>query len=423
MLGRARHLGRALRHRNYRLFMAGQGISLVGTWLTRFAISWMAYRLTGSAFMLGVVAFCNNAPTVVIAPIAGVLVDRWDRHRVLVVTQVAAMLQSAALAAFALADAMTVWHLMALGALQGAINGFDMPARQSFLRQMIDHPADLPNAIALNSSMVNVAKLVGPAIAALLVASVGEGLCFAIDAASYLAVLGSLFAMRVRPQERRPRKGRVRDELAEGIRYAAGVPIVRAVLALLAISSVLGGAYTSLLPVVATEELGGGPYTLGILMSSGGMGALAGALYLASRSTVVGLGTVIARCAFGLGLAMIALELATTVWLAAAIVFAIGLNLMVQLAATNTIVQTVVDTDKLGRVMSLYTIAFTGGMPLGAFLEGSLAHQIGAVHTFAIAGVICIASALVFRLSLPRLRAATRPLYIELGIIKSGSGP
>ncbi|HEY5937133.1 MAG TPA: MFS transporter [Kofleriaceae bacterium] len=410
-------LVRALRHRNYRLFVAGQSISLVGTWLTRFATIWMAYRLTGSPFVLGMVAFFGHAPTVVIAPIAGVLIDRWDRHRVLVLTQVAAMLQSAALAAFAFADAMTVWHLMALGAVQGVINGFDMPARQSFLRQMIDDPADLPNAIALNSSMVNLAKLAGPAIAAVLVAMVGEAWCFAIDAASYVAVVCSLLAIRVAKPPRRARTGHVWAELAEGVRYAGSVAIVRAVLILLAISSVLGGAYGSLLPAVAGEHLGGGPYTLGVLMSASGSGALCGALYLAHRTTVVGLGGVIARCAFVLGAGLAALELAPSVWLAAPILFVIGMALMIQLAATNTIVQTVVDPDKLGRVMSLYAVAFSGGMPLGAFLEGALASRIGAIHTFAIAGVGCMLSALVFYRALPELRIATRPLYIRLGLV------
>jgi MFS family permease len=258
MRPRALHLGRALRHRNYRLFFAGQGTSLIGTWLTRFATNWMAYRLTGSPLILGLVVFCGHAPTVLIAPIAGVLVDRWDRHRVILLTQVAALLQSAALAAFALTGTMTVWHLMALGAVQGVINAFDMPARQSFLRQMIDDREDLPNAIALNSSMVNLAKLVGPAIAAVLVGAFGEGWCFAIDAVSYVAVVASLLAMRVPKLVAPPRGGHVFAQLADGVRYAASVPIVRAVLVLLALSSVVGGAYGSLLPVVAAQHLHGG---------------------------------------------------------------------------------------------------------------------------------------------------------------------
>lgn len=412
-----RHLTRALRHRNYRLFVAGQGISLIGTWVTRFAMTWMAYRMTGSPFVLGVVAFCSHAPIAMVAPIAGVLVDRWDRHRVLVITQVASMLQSATLAVFALTGLMEVWHLMVLGALKGVINGFDMPARQAFVRRMIDDPADLPNAIAINSSMVNLAKLLGPAIAATLVGLVGEGVCFAIDAGSYVAVVGSLLAMRVPEEPRRPRGGRLLAELGDGLRYVAGVPLVRALLVLLVGSSLLGGAYLSLLPVVAAEHLGGGPYTLGVLMGAGGTGALAGALFLANRSTVLGLGRIAGRCALSLGLALIALELAFTTWLAAPILFVVGASLMIQLASTNTVIQTLVDHDKLGRVMSIYAVALAGGMPVGAFLQGALATRIGAVHTFAVAGALCAASALAFLRALPRLRVASRPLYVKLGLI------
>jgi MFS family permease len=410
-------LARALRHRNYRLFVFGQSISLVGTWLTRFATTWMAYRLTGSAFVLGLVAFCGHAPTSLVAPIAGVFVDRWDRHRVLVITQVAAMLQSAALAVFALTGLMTVWHLLVLGAVQGVINGFDMPARQSFVRRMIDDPADLPNAIALNSSMVNIAKLLGPMIAAALVGLVGEGWCFAIDSASYIAVVASLLAMRVPKETRRAANGKVLADLRDGVRYVRSVPLVRALLLLLVCSAILGGPYMSLLPIVAAEHLGGGPYTLGILMGAGGTGALAGALFLANRTTVVGLGGIVGRCAFVLGAGLVALELAGRVWIAAPVLFVVGAALMIQMASTNTLLQTLVDQDKLGRVMSLYAVAFAGGMPLGAFLQGSLASRIGAIHTFAAAGVLCLAFALVYLRALPHLRETSRALYVRLGLL------
>jgi MFS family permease len=408
-------VARALRHRNYRLFFLGQGTSQIGTWLSKFATSWMAYRLTGSPFMLGLVTFFNNAPTPLIAPFAGVFVDRRNRHHV--ATQCAAALQSAALAAFAFTGTMTVWHLIWLGAAQGVINAFDMPARQSFLREMIDDRADLPNAIALNSSMVNGAKLIGPAIAAVLVGLVGEAWCFAIDAVSYLAVIGSLLAMTVKPKPMTPRSGRVIADIIDGVRYAASVPIVRSVLILLGITSVLGGAYTTLLPVIAGKNLHGGPGTLGVLMTAAGLGALSGALYLATRSTVVGLGRVIGITVLGLGVGMIALELASSTWIAAALLYLVGASLMIQMAATNTIVQTVTPPDMLGRVMSLYLVAFTGGTPLGALIEGSLASHIGAIHAFAIAGVVCLASGIWFMRSLPELRALTRPLYVELGIL------
>jgi MFS family permease len=414
MVGR---LGRALRHRNYRLYITGQGISVIGTWLTRFATVWMAYDLSHSALILGLVGFFGQAPTSIIAPFAGVLIDRWDRHRTIVVTQIAAMLQSAALAVFALTHTMTVWHLLVLGAVQAVINAFDMPARQSFLGQMIEDRADLPNAIALNSSMINSARLIGPAIAAVLVGWQGAGICFAIDAASYLAVISSLLAMRVKQRPPVVRTGDVLADLAEGLRYVWRFPLVRALLLLLASSSVLGGAYGTLLPVVAARTLHGGPYTLGILMGSAGCGALAGALYLASRRTVVGLPTVIKRCALGLGAGMIALELATTTAAAVPLLFIVGLSMMMQLAATNTVIQSIVEDKMLGRVIGLYAVAFFGGAPVGALLEGALASQIGAIHTFALAGAICLVSGMVFASALPELRRVSRPLYVRLGLI------
>jgi MFS family permease len=411
-----RMFGRALRHRNYQLFFAGQGISVIGTWLTRFATSWMAYRLTGSALVLGLVAFFGQAPTSLIAPFAGVLIDRWDRHRTIVVTQVVAMLQSAALAAFALTDTMTVWHLLVLGAVQAVINGFDLPARQSFLGQMIDDRADLPNAIALNSSIVNSARLIGPLIAAVLVALWGEGWCFAIDAASYLAVIASLLMMRVPKRPPRGRRGHVLAELAEGLRYVWHLPLVRAVLLLLAISSVVGGGYSALMPIVATTTLHGGPHTLGLLMGAAGCGALVGALYLASRRNVIGLPTVILRCSLGLGIGLVALELATSMWIAMPVMFLVGLSMIMQSAASNTVLQTLVEDRMLGRVISLYAVAFFGGMPLGALLQGALAHRIGVIHTLAVAGGVCLASALVYAAALPRLQLASRALYVQRGL-------
>jgi MFS family permease len=417
-------LARALRHRNYRLFFLGQGISLIGTWLTRFATVWMVYKLTHSGALLGLVAFCGQAPSSVIAPIAGVLVDRWDRHRVIVITQIAAMLQSAALAAFAFTGLMTVWHLMVLGTVQAVINAFDMPARQSFLSQMIDDRADLPNAIALNSSLVNSARLLGPAVAATLVALFGEAWCFAIDAATYVAVVASLLMMRVPKRAiTRKRESRVWHELVEGWRYVVDAPLVRAVLLLLAVTSVLGGSYTTLLPMVAGSTLRGGAHTLGVLMGAAGCGALCGALYLAARSTVVGLGGVIGRCTLALGAALIGLRLASNVYIATPLLFVTGLSWMVQMGSTNTIVQTIVDADKLGRVMSLYAVAFFGGMPIGALIEGALADQIGPMNTFMTAGIAVALAGAVYLRALPGIRSASRPLYIRLGLIPStGTG-
>ena len=392
------HLGRALRHRNFRLFFIGQGVSLIGTGLTSFATVWMVYRLTHSGLLLGLVAFFGQAPAAVIAPLAGVLVDRWDRHRVIIATQIAAMLQSAALAVFALTGHMTVWHLMVLGAVQAVINGFDVPARQSFLRELVEDRADLPNAIALNSSMFNCARMIGPVIAAALVTWVGEGYCFAIDAFSYLAVVTSLLAVRVAKRPPRPRR-HVWIEMKEGWHYVVGHPLVRAVLLLVSISSLLGGAYGALLPLIAHLAK-----NLGILMAGSGLGALSGALYLANRRSVVGLGTVIARSVIVLGGSMIALRVAPGVWLATAVMFVMGAAIMIQMASSNTILQTVVDPDRIGRVMSLYTMTLFTFVPLGALLLGTFADRIGVLDTFSVAGVVTITAGLVFMRALPKIR-------------------
>ena len=401
-----RRIGRALRHRNYRLFFVGQGISLVGTWLTRFATVWMTYRLTHSGALLGLVAFFGQAPSSLIAPIAGVLVDRWDRHKTIVVTQIFAMLQSAALAFFAFTGLMTVWHLMALGAVQAVINAFDMPARQSFLGQMVEDRADLPNAIALTSSMVNGARLLGPVFAAGLVALFGEGWCFAIDAASYLAVIASLLAMTVapRPDRVRVRESRVWAEMKEGYLYVVRLPMVRASLLLLAVTSVLGGSYSTLLPLVAGTRLHGDANTLGILMAAAGAGALLGALYLAMRESEHGLARVIGVSTLALGVSLVALRFATSEWSAMPILFVTGAGWMVQMASTNTVIQTSVDADRLGRVMSLYAVAFFAGMPVGSLIEGWLADQIDAMNTFLCAGIAVIVAGLVYARALDWFR-------------------
>ncbi|HQZ40034.1 MAG TPA: MFS transporter [Vicinamibacterales bacterium] len=411
-------LTRALQHRNFRLFFGGQSVSLVGTWITRVATSWLIYRLTGSELLLGIAGFCGQIPTLVITPFAGVLVDRMDRRRILVVTQAASLVQSALLAILTLAGLITVTHIIALQVLQGVINAFDTPARQAFVSEMVEDRRDLPNAIALNSSMVNGSRIIGPSIGGLLIAAVGEGWCFAIDAVSYFGVIGSLVAMRVVP---RPRDGaagtRLLEELRHGGRYVgANVPI-RTVLTLVAIVSAAGTPYTVLMPVIAAEVLGGGANTLGILMAATGVGALGGALYLASRESVVGLGRVVMFATFLFGGGLIGFSQTTALWAACLLLAVVGAGFMMLLAGANTFLQTVVDEHLRGRVMAFYTMAFFGMVPIGSLVGGAVAERLGAPTTVGLSGLMCVAAGVWFAYRLPAIRAMVRPVYAARGIV------
>ena len=408
---------RALRHRNYRLFVAGQGISLVGTWITRVAMSWLVYRLTGSAVLLGVVGFAGQIPTFLLSPFAGVWVDRLDRYHVLIATQVLAMAQSAALAVLTISGRIEVWHLIALAVVQGLISAFDVPARQAFVVEMVEGKDDLPNAIALNSSLVNAARLVGPAIAGVMVAAVGEGWCFAVDSASYLAVIASLLAMTVVRRERVAPERHVLADLSAGFRYAFGFRPIRAGLILLALVSLAGAPYTTLMPVVADRVLHGGPNTLGLLMGATGVGALGGALWLAARKSVVGLGTVIPIASAVFGLSLVAFAFSTVLWVSMLCLVGTGAGFMIQMASTNTVIQTLVRDEMRGRVMAFYTMAFFGTLPFGSLLAGTLAERIGTPWTIAGGGAVCVLGALAFSRVLPALRAQVRPIYVEKGLL------
>jgi len=409
---------RALRHRNYRLFFTGQTVSLIGTWMTRIATSWLVYRLTRSALLLGLVGFAGQIPSFLLAPFAGVLVDRWNRHRLLVVTQILAMIQSAALAALALTGIINIWHVLALCLFQGVINAFDMPARQAFVVEMVEKREDLGNAIALNSTMVNAARLLGPSLGGILIAAVGEGWCFFTDAVSYLAVIASLLLMRLvqRPHLVRERAPVLR-ELREGWSYVVGSPPIRSILLLLALVSLVGMPYTVLMPIFASEVLHGGPHTLGFLMGAVGVGALLGAVFLANRRTVVGLGKVLPIAAGLFGVGLIGFSLSRVLWLSLILLLLTGIGFMVNMAASNTLLQTLVDDSKRGRVMSFYTMAIVGITPFGSLLAGALAHRIGTPHTLLLGGIGCIAGALWFVTLLPRLREKVRPIYIQMGLL------
>lgn len=398
-------LARALKHRNYRLFFLGQGVSLTGTWLTRVATSWLVYRLSHSAVMLGLVSFASLIPASILTPFAGVLVDRWNRHRVLTLAQIAAALQATALAILTIGGWITIPHLLILSGIQGLIRAFEIPARQAFVVEMIEDRADLPNAIALNSSLANLARLLGPSFAGILIASVGEGGCFAIDAISYLAVISTLLMMRLRPvppKSTAPKK--MRQELLEGFAYARSSPVILAVLGLLALISFTGVPYRTLLPMIVSERLGGDARILGYLTAASGLGALGGALFLASRPSLKGIGRVISLSALTFGLGLMLFGLSHSFWFSLPMMLVTGLGMMVEMAASNTLIQSLVSEDMRGRVMSLYAMAFTGMMPFGGLFGGFLAAQIGAGPTLAWGGSLCCLGGLAFGAVLPRLR-------------------
>ena len=390
------HIFRALRHRNYRLFFGGQTISLVGTWMQQIAMSWLVYRLTNSAFLLGIVGFLGQIPTFLLAPFAGVIADKYNRHRVLIITQTLAMLQALILSALVLANCITVGHIMTLSVFLGLVNSFDIPVRQAFTVEMIEEREDLGNAIALNSSMVNAARLIGPSLAGVLIAAFGEGICFLLNGVSYIAVIGSLLAMKITPRQIRPSDAHVLHGLREGFVYAFNFAPIRSILILLALVSLMGVPYQVLMPVFAKDIFHGGPITLGFLTAMSGVGALTGAIYLAGRKSVIGLGKIIPLFSGLFGLAVIAFALSGVLWFSMPVICVAGFAMMIQMAASNTVLQTVVEEDKRGRIMSLYTMSFMGMVPFGNLLAGSLGGKIGAPNTLLLGGTCCIIGALVF---------------------------
>lgn len=412
-----RQVFRSLEHRNFRLFFIGQGMSLIGTWMQLTAVAWLVWRLEHSAFLLGLVGFASRIPTFVFAPIAGVWVDRMNRYHLVILTQVLSMIQALLFAALMYSGHIQVWHIVALSLLLGCINTLDIPARQSFLIQLLNRKEDLVNAIALNSSMVNGARLIGPSIAGFLVAGFGEAVCFLLNGLSYVAVIGGLLMMRVTPNKKVPRHTAILKNLMEGFHYAFGFPPIRALLLLLAVVSLTGAAYTQLLPIFAEIILHGDARTQGALISATAIGALAGALYLAGRRTVRGLGRVVAWSPVIFGVGLIGMGLSSVLWLTMLIMPMVGLGLMVQLAATNTLLQTIVDDDKRGRVMSFYSMAFMGMVPLGSLIAGTMAHYVGAPMTVIIGGICCIIGAYSFARVLPKLKAHIHPIYVKKGII------
>jgi MFS family permease len=411
------HAWRALKHRNFKLFFFGQGISVIGTWMTRLATGWLVYRLTHSALLLGVVSFAGQIVSFALGPFAGVWVERLNRRKLLVWTQALASLQSLAMAALTLAHVIHLWEIIALASLQGLINAFDMPGRQSFLVQMVEDRNDLSNAIAINSSLANGARLIGPAIAGVVIGAFGEGWCFFIDGISYFAVIASLLMMKIRPVDFSRSKSSMLEQMREGWDYVRGFRPIRTILLLFSLISLMGFPYSVLLPVFAGQILHGGPNTLGWLTGASGVGALISALSLALRKSVVGLTLMIQISTATLGGALILFGLSHTLWISLLLMTFVGFGLMQAASVTNTIVQSLVPDDKRARVMSYYTMAFFGAAPLGSLLAGILAERIGAPYTVIVTGVFCVAGSLWFTLEVPQVNAVMRLIYQEMGLL------
>jgi MFS family permease len=403
---------RALAHRNYRLFVAGQLTSLIGTWMQMVAQSWLVFRLTGSPLQLGLVGFSAQMPILLLSPVGGAIADRWPRRRVLLLTQTAMMTLAFVLAALSLTGTVRIWHVFVLSALLGVANAIDMPTRQAFVVELVGK-LDLVNAIALNSSMVNGARLIGPAVAGLLVATVGEGWCFLLNGVSFLAVIAGLAAMRIpRSSHTAPVGGMVRH-VVEGFGFVAQSPPIRALLLLLGCVSLMGMPYTVLGPVIAEKVLHGGPQAYGLLMSAAGVGSLIGAAALAAKRSTRGLFRWTAMAAAGFGGSLILFSLSRVFWLSAALLIPAGFCMMIQMASSNTLIQSMVPDRLRGRVMSVYAMMFLGMTPFGALLAGVLARPFGAPATVAFGGSVCLAASAVFAWRLPGLRPHARHLLEE----------
>lgn len=409
---------RSLKYRNYRLFFSGQSISLIGTWMQRIAMPWLVYHMTGSELLLGVVSFAGQIPTFLLSPLAGVVTDRQNKYKVLLVTQIASLVQASVLAFLALTGTIELWHIVVLSVIMGCVNAFDVPTRHSLVIDMVENKDDLGNAIALNSLMFNGARLLGPSVAGLLLAVTSEGVCFLINAISYLFVIGSILMMRIEVRKSPVNNKQIFRELREGLNYAFGFAPIRHLLLLLTVVSLTGMSYQVLMPVYAKDILHGGSSTYGFMMGAAGLGALAGAIFLASRTTVLRLGRLIPATTILAGAGLIVLAFSRFFPAALLLMGTIGAGMMLQSSASNTILQTITDDDKRGRIMSLYTMAVMGTAPFGSLMSGALAKAIGTPNTILIFGICTIAGALIFLRKLPELRRIVRPLYVKLGIIR-----
>lgn len=416
--GRLNLMFRALKYKNFRLFVGGQSLSLIGTWIQMVALTWLVYQLTNSALMLGIVGFSGQLPMFIVSPFAGVFADRWNRHKMLLITQTLALFQALILSVLVFSNTVQIWHIIVLSTFLGIINAFDMPIRQAFVFDMIEnHKEDIGNAIALNSSMVNAARLIGPSIAGILIATVGEGWCFLVNSISFLAVVISLLKMNVKFTPGPVKDLKVFKELKEGFSYTFKFPPIKYLIVLLASVSIMSTAVTLLAPVFAKQYLKGGADIYGFLIGAFGSGALLGAVYLLNKKNVLGLGRLIAIAVFTFGISMILFSFSRLFLFSLFMMFFAGTGMMLHVASTNTLLQTISEESKRGRVMSFYTMAFRGMSPFGSLIAGSLGSIIGAPSTLILSGVICLTGSIIFAKKLKVIRPLIRPIYENLGIL------
>lgn len=407
---------RALRHRNFRLFIAGQMCSLIGYWMQNIAQSWLLYRLTESTTLLGVLAFAGSVPILLLAPFAGLWSDRANLHRLMFAIQILEMLQAATLAALALAGLIAPWHIVTLSMLLGILVAVELPVRHAYLLELVEDRTDLPNAVAVTSMMANTGRLIGPAVAGIAIAWIGEAGCFVVNTLSYIAVVITFLMIRVTSRTRLAAHASVMQGLNEGLRYAWDSIPIRILLALLAMTAFLAMPYAALMPALTRDVLNGGAEEMGFLVGAAGLGGVAGTVYLASRRSVRGLISVIAYAIFGAGTALALVPWSQRLWLALTLLVIIGFCLLVTSVSVNMILQTIVDDDKRGRVMSLYTAAFMGVAPFGSLAAGALADAIGVPATLTLAGLCCASGALYLARKRPQIREHIAPTYARLGI-------
>ncbi|TYT23308.1 MFS transporter [Dictyoglomus thermophilum] len=409
------NLFRALRSRNYKLYFSGQAISLIGTWIQSTAMSWLVYRLTNSSVLLGTTAFLSQIPNLFISPFVGVFLDRFSKHKILILTQTLLMFQALILSILTLTNTIQIWHILLLSLVLGIINSIDAPTRQSFVIEMVERPEDLNNAIALNSLLFNVARLIGPTISGFLIALIGEGMCFLINALSYLAVIIALLFMEIKVQIPVISENIIKD-LKAGFSYAFNFIVVRYILIFISLSSIFASIYSVLMPIFAKDILHGGPETLGILTGATGAGALIGAIYLAGRSKVKGIENILSYSFGTAGIGLLIFSLSRNIYTSILALFVTGLSFMLNSVCSNTLIQNVIENHIRGRVMSIYVMFFMGSMPIGSYIGGLLAKHIGAVNTVLLSGILCLICSLIYKVRLPILREYIYSILDKRGI-------